>query len=97
MCPTSNVRTAVVPTFEAHPFRRFYDMGIPVTVNSDDPLPFFTDIEREYRLLVDEFGLSRDDLHRITMNAVDVAFLPAPERAALRALVESAFSAEPTR
>lgn len=97
MCPTSNVRTAVVPSLAAHPFRRYYEMGIPVTVNSDDPLPFFTDIEREYRLLVDEFGLTRDDLHQITMNAVNVAFLTEPERASLRTLIQSAFTAEPTR
>lgn len=91
MCPTSNVRTAAVPDLASHPFRRFYERGIPVAVSSDDPLPFFTDIERECRLLVDEFGFSVDDLHAITLNAARAAFLPASERRTLIALIDGAY------
>lgn len=83
LCPTSNVRTAIVPDLEQHPIRMLYDRGIPVAVSSDDPLPFFTTIEREQRLLVDEFGFSREELKRMTLGAARASFLPAPERAAL--------------
>jgi adenosine deaminase len=92
ICPTSNVRTAVVPDLRAHPIRRLYELGVPVAVGSDDPLPFFTDIERENRLLVDELGFSRSDLQRITLNAAETAFLPESERATLRTLIEGAYS-----
>ena len=87
LCPTSNVRTAIVPALEAHPIRVLYDRGIPVTVSSDDPLPFFTTIEREYRLLVEQFGFSREDLKRMTLGALEASFLPPEERAALHELV----------
>jgi adenosine deaminase len=87
LCPTSNVRTAIVADLEHHPIRRLYERGIPVTVSSDDPLPFFTTIEREYRLLVEQFGFDREDLKRMTLGAAQKAFLPDQERAALRALL----------
>jgi adenosine deaminase len=91
MCPTSNVRTASVPDLPSHPVRRFYDMGIPVTVNSDDPLPFFTNVERECRLLVDEFGFSRGELMNLMLTAANAAFLPASERQELAELLETSY------
>jgi adenosine deaminase len=91
MSPTSNVRTGIVPELQAHPIRRFFDLGIPVTVNSDDPLPFFTDIEREYRLLVDEFGFDRNDLREITLIAARAAFLSEDEKRTLITLVDGAY------
>jgi adenosine deaminase len=91
VAPTSNVRTAVVPDLRAHPVRRLYDLGIPIAVSSDDPLPFFTTIEREHRLLVEQFDFSRDDLYRITQNASQHAFLPEEERAALAAKVKAGY------
>jgi adenosine deaminase len=91
MSPTSNVRTGIVPDLPSHPIRRFFDLGIPVTVNSDDPLPFFTDIEREYRLLVDEFSFDRNDLREITLNAARAAFLSEGERRTLVTLIDGAY------
>ncbi len=87
LCPTSNVRTAIVPDLEHHPIRMLYDRGIPVAVSSDDPLPFFTSIEREYRLLVEQFGFSREELKSMTVGAAEAAFLSPDERAALVELV----------
>lgn len=91
MCPTSNVRTAAVPDLASHPMHWYHEIGIPVTVNSDDPLPFFTDIQREYRLLQDELGFTRDELRQITLNAVRCAFLDEGERERLTALVDQAY------
>lgn len=91
MCPTSNVRTAVVPDLASHPIRRLFDVGIPVTVNSDDPLPFFTDIERECRLLVEHFDFTRPDLHAIMLHAARAAYLREDERQALIATLDRAY------
>ena len=87
LCPTSNVRTAIVASLAAHPIRTLYDRGIPVTVSSDDPLPFFTTIEREYRLLVEQFGFNREELKGMTLGALEASFLQPGERAALQELV----------
>lgn len=91
ICPTSNVRTRAAPTIQAHPIRALYDLGVPVTVSSDDPLPFFTNIEREYRLLVDELGFTREDLRAITLQAARASFLPVGEQKTLSTLVEGAY------
>lgn len=97
MNPTSNVRTGVVPDFSSHPVRRLYDLGVPVTVNSDDPLPFFTDIQREIRLLVDEMGFTRADLHQLARNAVRVACVSTDECSMLAGRIDAAYAGEPDR
>ncbi|MHA2041661.1 MAG: adenosine deaminase, partial [Candidatus Thorarchaeota archaeon] len=57
-CPVSNVRTGVVASIEEHPIREFYDRGLLVTVNSDDPAFFDTNITFEYTQLHDKLGFS---------------------------------------
>lgn len=91
LCPTSNVRTGAIADLRSHPLPLLHGLGIPITVSSDDPLPFFTDIEREYRLLVDELGISCDDLRAITVNAAGAAFLPEEDRRVLTALIDGAY------
>jgi adenosine deaminase len=68
-----------------------FDRGVPVAVSSDDPLPFFTSIEREYRLLVDEFGFNRDELRDMTIGAAEASFLPDDERALLISRIEEGY------
>ena len=50
MNPTSNVRTGVCPSFAGHPLRRCFDLGLLVTLNSDDPAFFGSDLANEYLL-----------------------------------------------
>ncbi|MBS3795985.1 MAG: adenosine deaminase [Candidatus Thorarchaeota archaeon] len=47
-CPVSNVRTRVVESIKHHPIREYYDSGLMVTVNSDDPTLFQTNLNNEY-------------------------------------------------
>lgn len=47
VCPTSNVRTGVYPSLEAHPMRRLFDAGVPVSVNTDDPTFFGVSLAQE--------------------------------------------------
>ena len=71
----------------AHPIRTLYDRGIPVTVSSDDPLPFFTTIEREYRLVGGAVWVQSGGTQRMTLGALEASFLEPGERAALQELV----------
>jgi len=81
--PTSNVRTGAVSSIEAHPLRRLFDAGIPVTLNTDDPTFFSTTLNDEYRLAARSFGFDADDLATVALNAARAAFLPEEEKAAL--------------
>jgi len=74
--PTSNVRTGVCPTFADHPLRRYFDAGLLVTLNSDDPAFFGSDVANEYRLAAIEQGFSRTELRQLAANSIRASFLP---------------------
>jgi adenosine deaminase len=72
--PTSNQCLHVYP-LAAHPFRQLDEMGLLVTLNSDDPPLFNTSLCQEYEIAVREFGYKKADLLRIARNAFVVAGL----------------------
>ena len=55
--PTSNVRTGVCLSFAEHPLRSYFDAGLLVTLNSDDPAFFGSDLANEYLLAHTDAGL----------------------------------------
>ncbi len=91
--PSSNVCTGAVPTIGAHPLRRLFDAGVPLTLNTDDPTFFRTTLNDEYRLAAREFGFTADELAALALNSVRASFLPAEQRAALLAQFEADIAA----
>jgi aminodeoxyfutalosine deaminase len=77
--PTSNVRTGVCASFAEHPLRRYFDAGLVVTLNSDDPAFFGSDIESEYVLAATEQGFTREELRQLAENSFRASFLPEME------------------
>jgi aminodeoxyfutalosine deaminase len=78
--PTSNVRTGVCPSFAEHPLRRYFDAGLLVTVNSDDPAFFGSDVANEYLLAHTEQGFTRAELRQLAANSIRASFLPESAR-----------------
>lgn len=76
ICPTSNVRLGVYADYTSHPLRRLWDAGLVITINSDDPPLFGTDLTHEYQILVECFQFSADELAHISLNGVRCSFLP---------------------
>ena len=74
--PTSNVRTGVCPSFREHPLRRYFNTGLLVTINSDDPAFFGSGIANEYLLAHTEQGFSADELRDLAANSFRASFLP---------------------
>lgn len=74
MCPLSNVRTGVVARIEDHPVRRYFDRGLLVTVNTDDPMMFGNSLAEEYRVLEQVFGFSPEEIGRLRANAVQASW-----------------------
>ncbi|MBN1540733.1 adenosine deaminase [candidate division KSB1 bacterium] len=74
-CLTSNLKLKVVDSIQDHPFGDFYRLGIVVTLNTDDPQVFGTQLNDEYLLAADAFKLDETDLSRIVLNGVQAAFL----------------------
>ncbi len=65
VCITSNVKTGAVASLDAHPVRRLFDAGVTITLNTDDPGVFETDLAREFGLARDVFGFSEEELRGI--------------------------------
>jgi adenosine deaminase len=82
VCPKSNVCTGVIDRVENHPVRQLFDFGIRITLSSDDPTFFETDIVSEYQLLRDRLQFTDSDLARIARHGFEVAFLSSERRAA---------------
>ena len=74
-CPLSNVRTGVVKSIEAHPVKRFFDAGLLVTVNTDDPAMFGNSLAQEYQMLEERLGFSRDEVRKLILNGVKASWL----------------------
>ncbi|GLZ38676.1 adenosine deaminase [Actinokineospora sp. NBRC 105648] len=74
VCPTSNQCTRAVPDLTDHPLPRLLEAGVPVTLATDDPGMFHTDLDREYLLCHELFGLSRGELADIARTGVRAAF-----------------------
>ena len=80
--PTSNVRTGVCASFAEHPLRRYFDAGLLVTLNSDDPAFFGSDLANEYLLAHTVQAFTRDELRTLAANSICASFLPEPAKAA---------------
>lgn len=89
MNPTSNVRTGVCDSFAGHPLRRCFDLGLLVTLNSDDPAFFGSDLENEYLLAHTDQGFSRDELRALAANSFRASFLPETDKSRWLARVET--------
>ena len=68
VCITSNVCTGSVPSLDAHPVRRLFDAGVPITLNTDDPALFRTTLSNEYRVAAEHFAFSENELRAIAEN-----------------------------
>jgi aminodeoxyfutalosine deaminase len=75
VCPTSNIATRVVTRMEDHPIRQMVDAGLVVTVNSDDPPMFGTDLNHEYEVVAGLLGLDEAGVAELARNAVRASFL----------------------
>jgi len=80
ICPTSNICLKVYPDYAHHPLRKLWDAGVFLTINSDDPPMFNTNLSNEYKVLVNEFGFSQSELEQISLNAIQASFLSQGEK-----------------
>lgn len=83
-CPGSNIALGLYPDWQAHPIVRLADAGVRVTVSTDDPPFFRTDLRHEYERLSDVFGWTETDFGRMNLWAADAAFCDDDTRNRLR-------------
>ena len=74
VCPGSNVALSIFPNIKSHPIAELREMGVKVTVSTDDPPFFHTTMCQEYELLTDAFNWEKDDFKELNKAAVSAAF-----------------------
>jgi adenosine deaminase len=76
ICLLSNVKTGVVPSVAAHPVRRYYELGIPLSINTDDPGMFGNSLVNEYRALMSVHGFTPEEVIGLIEQALVSSWLP---------------------
>ena len=76
MCITSNIQTKAVNKFEDHPIKFYYDLGLRVTLNTDNRLISDVNLTDEYMLAIEKFGFTANDIKYLILNGFKSAFLP---------------------
>lgn len=78
--PWSNYLTNSVRTIEEHPLKQLFDLGVRVTINSDDPEVLETNLNNEYRIAHEVLGMSMDEIDRCNRYAYEASFIPENDK-----------------
>jgi aminodeoxyfutalosine deaminase len=80
ICISSNLRTRACLELPEHPVRKFFDQGLMITLNTDDPAMFQTSLNREYEIAQQEFNFSTEHLRELARNSMEATFLPVEKK-----------------
>lgn len=89
LCPISNLRTGVIESIAAHPAREYYERGIPLSVNTDDPMMFGNTLVDEFLALMTELAFTRAEIMDLTRQAIRASWLPEDRLGELLAEVDA--------
>ena len=80
ICMSSNVRTGCLDDLRRHPVRRYFEEGLMITINSDDPAMFSSSLEQEYQICQNVFELTDEHIRELARNSFEASFLPAEKK-----------------
>lgn len=75
ICPTSNIAIDFYPSHQVHPLHQFKQLGVNISINSDDPAFFGSSLGDEYILAQQVYNFSADELLQVTHNAIRAGFV----------------------
>jgi adenosine deaminase len=78
--PWSNYLTNSVKTIEEHPLKKLFDLGVKVTINSDDPEVLETNLNNEYRIAHEVLGMSMEEIALCNRYAYEASFIPDEQK-----------------
>jgi adenosine deaminase len=94
MCLTSNLQTGATPSLPDHPFRRYFDAGLIVTLNTDNRLMSGVNLTDEYWVAHEHLGFSWEELQEVALLGFQSAFLPYEAKVNLLETVEAQIRAQ---
>ncbi|MFI4962901.1 MAG: adenosine deaminase [Legionellales bacterium] len=87
ICPTSNIFLGLFKDMSDHPLPKFYDAGIKISINSDDPPFMSTTLAQEYQRVQESYKYSDETMNQITRMAIESAFVDESTRKELLAKI----------
>ena len=94
VCLTSNLRTGCCTSLADHPVRNYFDHGLMITLNTDDPAMFNTSLNHEYQLVQTDFGFTDEHLRELARNSFEASFLTAEKKLELLNLFDAMQSSQ---
>jgi adenosine deaminase/aminodeoxyfutalosine deaminase len=94
ICVTSNLKTGVCANLAEHPVRQYFEEGLMITLNTDDPSMFGTTLSREYQLVQENFSFSDEHLRELARNSFEAAFLSAEKKLEFLNMFDAAAAAK---
>ena len=83
-CPTSNLQTKSLKTYQDVPLRQFMELGIPVTINSDNMTVSNTNVPLEMKHMVETFSLTKEEIKGLFLTSINHAFIEEKDKEKLR-------------
>lgn len=80
ICLKSNYHTKAVASISEHPAKKYFDQGLRISLNTDNPTVSNTTLTEEYLLMVEELGFTLEDLRQMILYAAEAAFLPTSDK-----------------
>ena len=74
LCPSSNIQTKAVSSWEEYPFRTFFDKGVLVSVNTDNRTVTNTTVTQELEILYQHCGMRETEAGTLMEYAMETAF-----------------------
>ena len=88
ICPTSNLDTKAIASVDELPIKKFLELGVKVTLNTDDPTVSNTTLLDEYKLL-EKIGFTEEELKQIAINTINAAFIDEEFKEELKKSLEN--------
>ena len=92
VCPTSNIQTNVVNSISEHPIRKLFDLGVNLSINTDNRTVSNTSLTNEYTLLRDNLNFGINDFIKCNINAINSSFLSDEDKVKLKEKYMSYFN-----
>ncbi|WP_161530843.1 adenosine deaminase [Riemerella anatipestifer] len=89
VCPLSNLELRVVENLDHHPLKKMLDLGLKVTVNSDDPAYFRGYLNENFIQTAKALNLNQNDIKTLVSNSFKYSFLPETEKQKYLSQVEN--------
>lgn len=94
ICITSNIQCCTQPSYEQHPIKQLYEMGVKTTLNTDNMILSGVTLDSEYDLAIERCGLTVRDIIQMNIYSAEAAFMDEGRRAQLLGELRAALKAQ---